>query len=65
MSNIHTIFWAVLAANILSYWVVDVIKGALQDYRHKKRMKELENYFEILEQQLEDDEADDENEDDE
>lgn len=59
-----TIFWAVLLANVASYVLVDTIKDALLTYQRRKRKKEMDEFFEILDQQLEDEYADDEDDED-
>lgn len=59
-----TIFWAVLLANVASYVLVDTIKDALLTYQRRKRKKQIDEFFEILDQQLEDEYADDEDDED-
>lgn len=59
-----TIFWAVLLANVASYVLVDTIKDALLTYQRRKRKKQMDEFFEILDQQLEDEYADDEDDED-
>lgn len=55
-----TIFWAVLAANVLAYLITDAFTDIKLKYQRKKRREELEAYLQFMEDEEADDEDDDE-----
>ncbi len=63
MSNIWTIFWAVLAANVVGYFIVDAIQELINKYKIKKRLKEMEAFLDYMEDEEADDDWDDEDDD--